>query len=61
MNGHRKSDRPIGTEEAVEQKRVRLPLAEIAEGRGLTKGKPFQQNKFWAQHQVRSGCEGLLG
>jgi hypothetical protein len=61
MNGHRKSDRPIRTEEAVEQRRVRFPLAEIVEGRGLTKGNLFQQNKFWTQYQGRSGCEGLLG
>jgi hypothetical protein len=60
MNGHRKSDRPIGTEEAVEQKRVRFPVAEAAEGRGLSKGNLFQENKFWTQHQGRSGCEGLL-
>ena len=60
MNGHGKSDRPIRTEEAVEQKRVRFPLAEIAEGRGLTKGNLIQQNKYWAQHQKRSACEGQL-
>jgi hypothetical protein len=60
MNGHRKSDRPIGTEDAVEQKGVRLPLEETAEGRGLTKGNLFQRNKFWTQDQGRSGCEGLL-
>jgi len=57
MNGHRKSDRPICTEETVEQKQVRFLLAEIAEGRGLTKGNLFQQNKFWAQYQKRSVCE----
>jgi len=60
MNGHRKSDRPIGTEDAVEQKGVRFPLADTAEGRGLTKGNLFQRNKFWTQDQGRSGCEGLL-
>jgi hypothetical protein len=60
MNGRRKSDRPICTEEAVEQKRAGFPLAEIVEGRGLTKGNLFQQNKFWTQYQERSGCEGLL-
>ena len=60
MNGRRKSDRPICTEEAVEQKRVGFPLAEIVEGRGLTKGNLFQQNKFWTQGQERRGCEGLL-
>lgn len=60
MNGRRKSDRPIGTEDAVEQKGVRLPLAETAEGRGLTKGNLFHQNKFWTLNQGRSGCNGLL-
>jgi hypothetical protein len=60
MNGHRKSDRPIGTEDAVEQKGVRVPLAETAEGRGLTKGNLFRQNKCWTQGQERSGREGLL-
>ena len=58
MNGHGKSDRPIGTEEAVEQKWVRFPLAEIVEGRGLTKGNLFQQNKYWAQYQERGGRDG---
>ena len=60
MNGYRKSDRPIGTEEAVEQSRVGFPLAEIVEGRGLTKGNLFQQNKFWTQDQEGRSCEGLL-
>ena len=55
MNRHRKSDRPICTKETVEQKQVRFLLAEIAEGRGLTKGNLFQQNKFWTQYQKRSG------
>jgi hypothetical protein len=58
MYGRGKSDRPIGTEEAVEQKGVGFPLAEIVEGRGLTEGNPFQQNKFWTQYQERSGCDG---
>ena len=58
MNRHRKSDRPICTEEAVEQKRVGFPLAEIVEGRGLTKGNLFQQNKFWTQYQKRGGRDG---
>jgi RNA-directed DNA polymerase len=60
MDGHRKSDRPVGTEEAVEQEWVKFPLAEIVEGRGLTKGNPSQQNKFWTQRQERSSREGLL-
>ena len=58
MNGYRKSDRPIDTVEAVEQKRVGFLLAEIVEGRGLTKGNLFQQNKFWTQHQEWSGGDG---
>ena len=45
------------TEETVEQKQVGFLLAEIAEGRGLTKGNLFQQNKFWAQCQKGSVCE----
>lgn len=57
-NRHRKSDRPICTEETVEQKRVGFPLAEIVEGRGLTKGNLFQQNKFWTQYQKRGGRDG---
>jgi len=60
MYGHGKSDRPICTDEAVEQKGVRLRLAETVEGRGLAKGNPFRQNKFWAQYQGRNGCEGFL-
>ncbi|MBW1695769.1 MAG: hypothetical protein JRH18_06470 [Deltaproteobacteria bacterium] len=58
MNGHRKSDRPIDTEEAVEQKQVRFLPAETVEGRGLTKENLFQQNKYCAQYQKRSGREG---
>jgi len=57
MNGHRKSDRPICTEETVEQKQVRFLPAEIVEGRGLTKGNLIRQNKFWTQYQERSVCE----
>jgi hypothetical protein len=58
MDGRRKSDRPICTVEAVEQRRVRFPLAETVEGRGLTKGNLFQQNKIWTLGQERSACEG---
>jgi len=57
MNRHRKSDRPICTEETVEQKQVGFLPAETAEGRGLTKGNLFRQNKFWTQYQERSVCE----
>ena len=57
MNRHRKSDRPICTKETVEQKQEGFLLAEIVEGRGLTKGNLFHQNKFWTQYQERSVCE----
>jgi len=48
------------TEEAAEQKWVRLPPAEAVEERGLTKGNLFHQNKYWTLYQGRSGREGLL-
>jgi hypothetical protein len=38
MNGRGKSDRPIGTEEAAEQRQGRVLPAEAVEGRGLAKG-----------------------
>jgi len=49
MDGHEKSDRPIGTEDASEQERVGIPKAEDVEGRGLAEGNLFQQNKFRTQ------------
>ncbi len=58
MNGRGKSDRPIATAEAAEQKLVRFLLAEVVEGRGLTKGNLFRQNKFWTQNQERMSREG---
>ena len=58
MNGHGKSDRPICTAEAAEQRRGRFLPTEAVEGRGLTKGNPFRQNKFWTQDQERIGREG---
>jgi len=58
MHGHGKSDRPISTEEAAEQGQVRLLPAEAVEGRGLTKGNSFRQNKFWTQGQERICHEG---
>ena len=45
MNGCGKSDRPIGTEEPFEQEQVRILFAEEGEGRGLTEGNLFWQNK----------------
>jgi hypothetical protein len=59
-NGHRESDSPICTEEAAEQRQVRVLLAEVVEGRGLAKGNLFQQNKFWTQNQRRGGRDGCL-
>ena len=46
MNGGGKSDRPVGTEEPFEQGQVRVLLAEEGEGRGLTEGNPFWQDKY---------------
>jgi hypothetical protein len=53
MNGCGKSDRPIGTGETFEQERGRAQLAEGVEGRGLTKGNPYWQNKRRTQDRVR--------
>ena len=53
MNGHGKSDRPIGTGETFEQRQVEIQLAEKVEGRGLTKGNPFWQNKRRAQDRAK--------
>ena len=53
MNGRGKSDRPIGTEETFEQRQVRILLAEKGEGRGLTKGNLFWQNKRRTQDRAR--------
>ena len=59
MNGSGESDRPIRTEEAIEQRRVRIPLAENVEGRGLTKGNPIRQNKHRTQQPERSRSNEL--
>jgi len=53
MNGRGKSDRPIGTVETFEQRQVKILLAEKVEGRGLTKGNPFWQNKRRTQDRAR--------
>lgn len=58
MNGRGKSDRSKCTGEAAEQWQVGLLTAEVVEGRDLTKGNLFQQNKFWTQYQERRGHEG---
>ena len=54
MNEPGKSDRPIDTEEASEQKPGRTRMAEEVEGRGLTKGKTFHHNKLRTQNRERS-------
>jgi len=46
MNGCGKSDRPIGTEEPFEQEQGRVRFAEKGEGRGLTEGNLYWQNKY---------------
>ena len=53
MDGSGKSDRPIGTVETFEQRQVRILSAEKVEGRGLTKGNPFWQNKRRTQDRAR--------
>jgi len=53
MNKHGKSDRPICTEETVEQKQVGFLPAEAVEGRGLTEGNPIWQNKLRALKRER--------
>ena len=53
MNGNGESDRPICTGEAIEQRRVRTPLAEDVEERGLTEGNPIWQNKPRALNRER--------
>ena len=58
MNKRGKSDRPICTAEAAEQRQVRFLPAEAVEGRGLTKGNSFRQNKFWTQSQERIRHDG---
>jgi hypothetical protein len=45
------------TEETAEQESVRIRLAEEVEGRGLTKGKTFHQNKHRTQCR-RRGRDG---
>lgn len=57
MNESGKSDRPIGTEEASEQESGRNRQAEGVEGRGLTKGKTFHQNK----HRTQGRGRGRIG
>jgi hypothetical protein len=54
MHGCGKSDRPIDTGEATEQKQVGVLLAEDVEERGLAEGNLFQQNKFRAQDREGS-------
>ena len=56
MNGHRKSDSAIVPEKLPNK--VSLETAEAMEGRGLTKGKPFEQNTL--RTQGRGGVPSAL-
>jgi hypothetical protein len=55
MNGCGKSDRSVYTEEPLEQGRGRISFAEKGEGRDLTKGKLFWQNKYRTLDRARGG------
>lgn len=59
MYGCGKSDRPIDTEEAVEQRQARFLSAETVEGRGLAEGKTIQQNKFRTQGRMSGSNDRL--
>ncbi len=56
MNGHGKSDRPVVPKKSPNK--AGRPVAEGAEGRGLVKGKPQQQNAPRAQN--RAGASSAL-
>lgn len=53
MNGRGKSDRPVDTVETFEQGQGRTLSAEREEGRGLTEGNPFWQNKRRTQDRAK--------
>ena len=52
MNGDGKSDTPIVPAKDANKRGGQPPLAERPEGRGLTKGNPGEQTRFWTQGQV---------
>lgn len=59
MHEHGKSDRPIVPETPLNNEDNPLSLAEKVEGRGLTKGNLFQQNK--CRTQGRENLQSALG
>jgi RNA-directed DNA polymerase len=52
MNGAGKSDKPIVPEKSANKERGQPRPAERLEGRGLAKGKPGEQTRFWTQGQI---------
>ena len=52
MNGSGNSDRPIVPKKAANKEGGRPPSAERLEGRGLAKGNPGEQTRFWTQGQL---------
>ncbi len=52
MNGGGKSDRPIVPEKGANKASGRPPAAEHPEERGLAKGNPGEQTRFWTQGQT---------
>jgi len=52
MNGDGKSDRPIVPAKDANKGSGRPHPAERLEGRGLTKGNPGEQSRFWTQGQL---------
>jgi hypothetical protein len=56
MGGLRKSDSPIVPEKLPNK--IPLGVAEVMEGRGLTKGKPLEQNTL--RTQGRGGVPSAL-
>ena len=53
MNPARESDRPIVPEKRPNKGGGAPPVAEAAEGRGLTKGNPSKRNKVRTQSRER--------
>ena len=56
MHAGEKSDKVIRPQKRPNK--GEMSLAEAVEGRGLTKGNLFRQNKFWTQDQERMSREG---
>ena len=52
MNGDRKSDKPIVPEKDANKERGKPRPAERLEERGLAKGNPGEQSRYWTQGQT---------